>query len=232
MDCQCLEVLLGLPACRVSHQVLSPQQLEWQLERRDSHIVCPPCGPGCSHVKERRPRCLRDLPILERPVRRWRHLRRCACPACRPRPWETSATCGERTQWTQRLYQQGRAECLRGCPCNALARRYGRSARTVLRWPVARSRGGRPRKLGRALGLDAYARRKGHRYHTLRVDWDSGHPIAPCKGRQAEDGIAWFTSRPPAARALVKVVVLDMAKTFFSAISLPYTFISHFEMHT
>jgi transposase len=218
MDFQCLEVLLGLPEFRVIHQVLSPQQLELHLERRDSHIVCPHCGTCCSRVKESRPRCIRDLPILERPVMLWLHLRRFACPECRHRPWETSETFGERTKWTQRLYQQVRAECLRGCPCNELARRYGLSARTVFRWTFERSRGGRPRKLGRALGIDEYARRKGHRYNTLIVDLDSGHPIATFKGRQAEDVIAWFTSRPQAERDLVEVVVLDMSKTFFSAI--------------
>src|SRR5262249_58789330 len=50
------------------------------------------------------------------------------------------------------------------------------------------------------------------------VDLDSGHPIATFKGRQAEDVIAWFTSRPQAARDLVEVVVLEMSKTFLSAI--------------
>jgi transposase len=88
----------------------------------------------------------------------------------------------------------------------------------VLRWTFARSRGGRPRKLGRAIGIDAYARRQGHRDNTLIVDLDSGHPMATCKGRQAEDVIAWCTSRPQAERDLVAVVVLDMSKTFLSAI--------------
>ena len=76
MDFQCLEVLLGLPEFRVIHQVLGPKQLELHLERRDNHIVCPHCGTCCSRVKESRPRCLRDLPILEHPVMLWLHLRR------------------------------------------------------------------------------------------------------------------------------------------------------------
>jgi len=136
MDFHCLEVLLGLPEFRVIHQVLGPQQLELHLERRDKHVVCPQCGTCCSRVKESRPRCLRDLPILEHPVMLWLHLRRFECPDCRHRPWETSETFGERTKWTQRLYHQVRAECLRGCPGNELARRYGLSARTVFRWTL------------------------------------------------------------------------------------------------
>jgi transposase len=168
MDFHCLEVLLGLPACRVIHQGLGPQQLELPLERRDHHIVRPQCGTCCSRVKESRPRCIRDLPILERPVMLWLHLRRFECPDCQHRPWETSATFGEQVKWTERLSTRVRAECLRGCPCRELAHRYGLSVRTVFRWTFERSRGGRPRKLGRAIGIDEYARRKGHRYNHLR----------------------------------------------------------------
>jgi transposase len=218
MDFQCLEVLLGLPEFRVIQQVLGPQQLDVHLERRDDHIVCPQCGTCCSRVKESRPRCLRDLPILEHPVMLWLHLRRFACPECRHRPWETSATFGERTKWTQRLYNQVRAECLRGCPGDELARRYGLSARTVFRWTFERSRGGRPRKLGRAIGIDEYARRKGHHYNTLIVDLEQGQPIATFKGRRADDVIAWFKSRSPDEINKVEVVVLDMSKTYFAAV--------------
>ena len=139
----------------------------------------------------------------------WLHLRRFECPECLHRPWETSKTFGERTKWTQRLYHQVRTECLRRCPGDELARRYGLSARTVFRWTFERSRGGRPRKLGRAIGIDEYARRKGHHYDTLIVDLEQGQPIATLKGRRADDVITWFKSRPPDEITKVEVVVLD-----------------------
>jgi transposase len=148
----------------------------------------------------------------------WLHLRRFACRACPHRPWETSTTFGEQVKWTERLYHQVREEFLRGCPSRELARRYGLSERTVFRWTFERSRGGRPRKLGRAIGIDEYARRKGHRYNTLIVDVEKGQPIATFKGRRAEDVIAWFNSRPQDERDQVEVVVLDMSKTYYAAI--------------
>lgn len=77
-----------------------------------------------------------------------------------------------------------------------LARRYGLSERTVFRWTFARSRGGRPRQLSRAIGIAEYARRKGHRYNTLIVDLDKGQPSATFTGRRADDVIAWCQSRP------------------------------------
>jgi transposase-like protein len=105
------------------------------------------------------------VPILDLPVVLRLHRRRFECPNadCRHRPWETSETFGAQVKWTERLDSHVRQEYLGGCPCKALARRSGLSARTVFRWTFERSRGGRPRKLGRARGIDAYSRRKGHR---------------------------------------------------------------------
>ena len=218
MDVHGIEALLGLPEFCVIGQVLAPQQLALHLERRDTSIVCPRCQTCCSQVKESRPRCIRDLPILERPVLLWLHLRRFECHKCHHRPWETSETFGARVKWTERLYHQVRAEFLRGCPGRELARRYGLSARTVFRWTFERSRGGRPRRLGRVIGIDEYARRKGHRYNTAIVDLDKGRPVATFKGRRAEEVIAWFKHRPQAELDRVEVVVLDMSKTYASAI--------------
>jgi len=218
MDFNGIEALLNLPELRVTAQVLGPKQLDLHLERRAPCIVCPRCQTVCSRIKESRPRCIRDLPMLERPVRLWLHLRRFECRGCHHRPWEKSESFGERVQWTERLYQQVRAEFLGGCPGRELARRYGLSERTVFRWTFERSRGGRPRKLGRAIGIDEYARRKGHHYNTSIVDLDKGRPIATFKGRRADDVIAWFKSRPQEELARVEVVVLDMSKTYFGAI--------------
>jgi len=219
MDFHCIEVLLGLPEFRVIAQVCGPQRLDLHLQRRDEHIVCPRCQACCSRVKESRPRCIRDLPILEHPVMLWLHMRRFQCAACRHRPWETSQTFSAQVQWTARLYTRVREEFLQGCPCRELARRYGLSERTVFRWTFERSRGGRPRKLGRAIGIDEYARRKGHRYHTLIVDIDKGQPIATLQGRRADDVIAWFKSRPQDELDRVEVVVIDRSKTFLAAVT-------------
>jgi transposase len=52
----------------------------------------------------------------------------------------------------------------------------------------------------------------------LIVDLDKGKPIATFTGRRAEEGMAWFQSRPQAERDQVEVVVMDMSKTYASAI--------------
>src|SRR2546428_7410688 len=180
MDFHCIEALLGLPEFCVIGQVLGPQQLALHLERRDTSIVCPRCQTCCSQVKESRPRCIRDLPIMELPVVLLLYRRRSERTSA-DRGWSSgvwSEDLGEHVKWTERLYSHVRQEYLGGCPCKELARRSGLSERTVFRWTFERSRGGRPRKLGRALGIDEYSRRKGHRYNTLIVDLDTGKPIA------------------------------------------------------
>ena len=148
MDIYGIETLLGLPEFRVINQVIRPKRLDLHLERRKSTVVCPRCLTCCSHVQDSRPRRIRDLPILERPVVLWLHLRRFECQACHHRPWETCETFGARVHWTERLYQQVRAEFLGGGPSRELARRYGISKRTVFRWTFERSRGGRPSPVG------------------------------------------------------------------------------------
>jgi transposase len=155
---------------------------------------------------------------LDRPVTLRLHLRRFQCSDCPHRPWEHSETFGERVQWTERLYHHVRQEYLHGCPCHELARRYGLSARTVFRWTFAKSHGGRPRKLGRAVGIDAYARRKGHCYNTIIVDLDKGRPITTFTGRRVEDVVAWFKSRQQAELERVEVVVLDMSKSLYASL--------------
>ena len=218
MDVHGIEALLGLPEFRVINQVIRPDRLDVHLVRRDPSIVCPRCQTCCSRVKERRPRCLRDVPILALPVLLWGHMRRFECSECPHRPWETSETFRAHTKWTERLYHQVRAEFLGGCPGKKRARRYGLSARPVFRWPFARSRGGRPRTRGRAIGIEAYSRRQGHRYHTLIVDVDTGQPIVTLKGRRADEVVAWVSSRPQEELAGVEVVVWDMSTPYFGAI--------------
>ena len=196
MDFQFIETLLELPEFRVIGQAIKPRELELHLERRTSYLICPHCQGCCSRIKEGRDRCLRDLPMLDRPVTLRVHLRRFECADCHHRPWETSETFGAHVKWTERLYNQVRQEFLHGCPCKELAKRYGLSARTVFRWTFEKSRGARPRKLGRVLGIEEYSRRKGHRYNTIVVDLEKGRPITTFKGRRVVDVVKWFKSRP------------------------------------
>ncbi|ETX02784.1 MAG: hypothetical protein ETSY2_34810 [Candidatus Entotheonella gemina] len=132
-------------------------------------------------------------------------MRRFDCQPCPFRPWELSETFDERVKWTERLYQQVRAESLQGCPGKELSRRYGISERTVFRWTFEKSHGGGLRKLARAIGIDDESRRQGHNYNTLIVDLNQGEPIETFQGRRAEDVMSEDShSSPGSGNALKK----------------------------
>lgn len=209
MDFEFIETLLELPAFQVIGQIVKPHELHLQIERRESYLVCPRCHECCSRIKEGRDRGIRALPILDRPVTLWLHSRPFKCPECHHRPWEKSETFGDRMKWTERLYHQVRQEFLHGCPCKELSRRYGLSARTVFRWTFEKSRGARPRKLGRVLGIDEYSRRKGHHYNTIIVDLEKGRPITTFTGRRVDDVVKWVQNRPQEELNRVEVMSED-----------------------
>ena len=217
MDVPGIDAWLDLPAFRVTDHVIWSHELELHLERRDTSLVCPRCQGCCERIQDGRDRCIRDFPLFERPGTLRVHLRRLPCSPCPPRPWEKSETFGDPVKWTERLSHQVRQGFLHGGPCQELARRYGLSARTVFCWTFEKSRGGRPRQRGRALGMDAYSRRTGHRSNTIIVDVDKGRPITTLKGRRVEDVGAWFQSRLQADLDGGEGVVLDMSKSFDSA---------------
>ena len=50
------------------------------------------------------------------------------------------------------------------------------------------------------------------------VDLEKGRPITTFTGRRVEDVVTWFKSRPQHELERVEVVVLDMSKSFYSAI--------------
>jgi transposase len=220
MDFQFIETLLELPEFRVIGQVLRPRELELHLERRTSYLICPHCQGCCSRIKEGRDRCIRDLPMLDRPVTLRLHLRRFKCVDCHHRPWETSETFGARVKWTERLYNQVRQEFLHGCPCKELAKRYGLSARTVFRWTFEKSRGARPRKLGRVLGIDEYSRRKGHRYNTIVVDLEKGRPITTFKGRRVDDVMSEDSHSSNGSKVVHNTNLIELRSSFWICLRL------------
>ena len=99
MDFECIDALLDLPEFRVTNQVIRPHELELHLERRDTYLVCPRCQGCCARIQDGRARCIRDLPMLDRPVTLRLHLRRFQGSACDQRPWEKSETFGDCVKW-------------------------------------------------------------------------------------------------------------------------------------
>src|SRR5207302_2202048 len=66
----------------------------------------------------------------------------------------------------------------------------------------------------RAVGLDDWAKRKGHTYGTIVVDLDRRCPIDLLEGRTAETVVAWLQAHPE-----VTVVARDRAEAYASEVT-------------
>lgn len=219
MEESCIEKLLDLKEFDVIGVEPTKEEVRIELQRKATSATCPRCKADCPFEEnQRRSRIVRDLPILERHTRLVLWLRRARCAQCKKRFFETSQSLPAPKRWTERLYQTACYEALRGSALAQLAQRYGIPARTLFRWTFERSRGGRQRKLGSAIGVDEYARSKGHSYNTSIVDLDTRRVITTFKGRDKATVVNWFRSRPAEEIAAVKSVVIDMSKPFAAAL--------------
>jgi len=145
-------------------------------------------------------------------------IRRFYCTGCGRRPWETCETLPLYKRAYGRLNAQARETVLRNVPSKEVGHLLGVPARTVFRWTFEGPRGGRPRALGRVLGIDEFSRRKGHVYCTHIVDLERRRTIAVLPGRGKDLLVAWLRSRPAEELARVETVVIDMSKIYEPAV--------------
>lgn len=218
MERSCIERLLEIPELRVLDVRIEAREVFIDVEMAKEAVPCPKCQSPCEATGEAaRVRTVRDLPILEKPVRLLLHRHRFRCAMCKERFWEQSESLGKR-RWTERLMRLVREELLKGTPTKQLSRRYGVAERTLFRWVFERSHGGRGRKLGTALGIDEFATHKGHEYDTHVVDLLRSRTIVVLPGRSKDDLVKWFRSRRKEELALVKSVVTDMSSVYAAAV--------------
>jgi transposase len=218
-DFTAIEALLDVPELRIVELRLMPREVFIVLESREPTCLCPRCGHPCLPTGEKpRTRTLRDLPILQRYTRLVVRIRRFVCRSCSLRFRERLALLAGHQRWTQRLYEQVRAELLHGTPTQELARRYGVARRTIFRWTFERGRGGRPRQRGTVMGMDAFSVKKGQVSDTHIVDLQRHRTITVLEGRSKDAVVAWLRSHTAEALAAVEVVVTDMSSVYAAAV--------------
>ena len=184
-----------------------------------SQALCPTCTQPSTHVHSHYWRTLADLPWATTPVQLHLRVRRfwCATPHCARQTFTERvpqvAACSARATTRLTAIQTATGLALGGA---AGARHLARQGLPGSRNTLLRRVRGFPTSEApppRAVGLDDWAKRKGHTYGTIVVDLDRHCPVDLLEDRTAETVAAWLQAHPE-----VTVVARDRAEAYASGV--------------
>jgi transposase len=224
-----IRVPLDLGAFRIRKQELQEDgSIEVEIIATTDRAPCPYCERLCVKVHDTRPRRKRDLPLHGHRLVLVLLKRRFRCLTCRRSFTEADQACGRRRRTTKRLRDYlGKQACSR--PVSHVAAELQVGPRLVQScWEeVARGELAKrhlsldetaPLPTPRYLGIDEFARRKGHRYDTILCDLDGRSVLEVSAGRTKEE-VAHLLERLSDCEA-VEAVSMDMSTTFREAVQL------------
>jgi transposase len=182
--------------------------------------TCPDCTQLSTHVHSHYRRTLTDLPWATMPVTLHLHVRRfwCATPSCGRQTFTERlpqmASCYARVTERLTVLQTSTGLALGGAAGTRHLARQGiaGSRNTLLRrvrrlpTPAAPPSG--------VVGIDDWAKRKGHTYGTLVVDLHRRCPIDLLEDRTSEAVAAWLQAHPE-----VTVVARDRAEAYATGVT-------------
>jgi transposase len=184
------------------------------------HATCPDCTQPSTHIHSDYRRTLTDLPWATTPVTLHLRVRRfwCATPSC------GRQTFAERVPQIAPHYARATARLTALQTSTGLALGGTAGARHLARQGAAGSRNTLLRRVRRlpppaasrpcAIGIDDWAKRKGHTYGTIVVDLDRRCPVDLLEDRTAETVAAWLRAHPE-----VTVVARDRAEAYASGVT-------------
>jgi hypothetical protein len=191
-------VPLELPGLSILHQeVQADGSIEVEVMGTNERACCPHCQRICVKVHDTRLRRKRDVELRGHPIVLVLHKRRFKCFGCRRTFTEPDSACGRYRRMTVRLRQKiGEQACSQPIAHVAAAFEVGpRFVEGCLEAVAAIKLAKRGRTLdetaplptSRYLGIDEFARRKGHRYDTILFDLAVRHVLEVSPGRTKEE---------------------------------------------
>src|SRR5262245_7766668 len=185
-----------------------------------SQALCPTCTQPSTHIHSDYRRTLADLPWAATPVQLHLRVRRfwCETPHCARQTFTERvpqvAPCSARATARLRARQTSTGLALGGAAgARDLARQGVPGSRnTLLRRVRGLATPAAPPPC--AVGIDDWAKRKGHTYGTIVVDLDRHCPVDLLEDRTAETVAAWLQAHPE-----VTVVARDRAEAYTSGVT-------------
>jgi transposase len=226
---QGIVVPLELAGLRILKQeVQSDGRIRVEVIASNERATCPHCGAVCVKQHDVRQRIKRDVPLRGHRVELVLYKRRFWCIRCHKAFTESDSACGRRKRTTVRLREEiGQQACTR--PIAHVASDYQVGPRFVqgcleavasiqlAKRGLSLEESG-PLPTPRFLGIDEFARRKGHRYDTILCDLDARKVLEVSAGRK-KDEVASLLERLTNCDG-VEAVSMDMSITFREAVQL------------
>ncbi len=212
----------------VSQQWLANGTISVEVMATTPKAICPHCHTQCVKIHDTRPRKKRDCALREHRVEVILLNRRFRCLHCRTSFTEPDTACGWRRKTTARLRTEIGKQAYTQ-PISHVATALGVGPRFVqecFQTVALQELAGKglnldeqqPLATPQYLGIDEYARRKGHRYDTILCDVETHQVLEVSAGRKHEAVVALLErlSSPDA----VKAVSMDMSASFRPAVQL------------
>ena len=212
----------------VSQAWLADGTIRVEVRAVTAQATCPHCQKRCVKIHDTRPRKKRDVSLRGHRVELIVLKRRFRCLLCRKSFTERDTVCGWRRKTTARLREAiGTLACTQPIAHVAAATGVGprfvqECFQTVAQQVIERkglsTDEHQPLSTPQFLGIDEFARRKGHRYDTILCDLEARQVLEVSMGRKQEEVVALLSrlSDPDA----VKAVSMDMSASYRPAVQL------------
>lgn len=226
---QAILVPLDLADLTIVHQERQPDgSLEIHVRASTDRATCPRCQTTSVKIHDIRPRRKRDLPMRDYAVRLVLYKRRFRCLTCQRSFTEPDTVCGRYKRTTQRfrhaLAQQASRTCLSQVAQEAhTGTRFVQDCLTSWGQEQLARAGRSVSETGKLftpcfLGIDEFARRKGHRYDTIVCDLETRTVVEVSEGR-TQDAVVKLLERLDEPDG-VKAVSMDMSACYRPAVQL------------